>query len=156
MVSYEVVVKTGDKKGAGTDANVQIVLIGASGQQTKPAFLNHVFTNNFERGQLDVFNIEDETDIPEVQGIKLQRDEAGVFSDWFVEKVEVTSKKSGNTSIFPVLRWIRPNTDVVFQRYDTSLPQFDPNSDQRNAELQEKKKLYEYSHLPGLPAGVRN
>lgn len=154
MISYEVNVKTGDKKGAGTDANVQIVLTGASGQQTKSAFLNHVFTNNFERGQVDVFTFEDEADIPEVQGIRLRRDEFGLYSDWYVETVEVINKKSGKKSVFPVLRWIRPNVDIIFERYDTFLPQFDPHPEQRNAELQEKQKLYEFSHLPGLPAGV--
>ncbi|XP_061173092.1 polyunsaturated fatty acid 5-lipoxygenase-like [Saccostrea echinata] len=157
MTTYEVRVKTGDKLGAGTDANTEIVLLGSSGKQTEPAILDNWFKNDFERGNTDVFTIQDKKDIPEVTEIKLRRDKAGLFSDWFVEKVEVTNQKSGKTSIFPILRWIRPDVDLYFGRHDVSLPQFDPRPQQRSAELEEKRKLYEYEEkTPGLPVQVKN
>ncbi len=48
-VVYEVKVVTGDRRGAGTDANVSIVLYGESGHSGKPKILEKS-SNNFERG----------------------------------------------------------------------------------------------------------
>ncbi|XP_062589056.1 polyunsaturated fatty acid 5-lipoxygenase-like [Saccostrea cucullata] len=157
MTSYEIKVKTGDRLGAGTDANVEIVLLGSCGKKTKSANLDCWYRNDFERGKTDVFTIKDKTDIPEINEIKLRRDKAGMFSDWFVEKIEVTNQRSGKTSVFPILRWIRPDVDFYVGRYDVSLPQFDPRPQQRSAELDEKRKLYEYEEkAPGLPMQVKN
>ncbi|XP_061182688.1 polyunsaturated fatty acid 5-lipoxygenase-like [Saccostrea echinata] len=157
MVTYEIKVKTGDVLGAGTDANVEIVLLGSSGKQTQSATLDNRFRNDFERCRTDVFTIKDKTDIPEVTEIKLRRDKAGSFSDWFVEKIQVTNRTSGYISVFPILRWIPPNVDLYFGRYDASLPQFDPRPEQRRAELQEKRQLYEYEQKrPGFPVQVKN
>ncbi|XP_056021366.1 polyunsaturated fatty acid 5-lipoxygenase-like [Ostrea edulis] len=156
MTTYEVKVKTGDKKGAGTDANVHIILLDGSGKQTKPAVLNNRFKDDFERGKIDVFTFLDQTDIPEVTDIQLRRDEAGLFSDWFVEKVEVTNQNSRKTSVFPILRWVPSGVDIYFRQYDTFLPQSDPRPDQRNLELEEKRKFYEYEEkTPGLPVQVK-
>ncbi|XP_056021362.1 allene oxide synthase-lipoxygenase protein-like [Ostrea edulis] len=156
MTTYDIKVKTGDRAGAGTDANTQIVLLDNSGKKTKPATLDNWFRNDFERNQIDVFTIIDDTDIPEVTEIQLRRDEAGLYSDWFVEKVEVTNQKSGKTSVFPILRWIRPGVDTYFGRHDTFLPQSDPRPKQRNSELEEKRKLYEYEEkIPNLPVQIK-
>lgn len=156
MTTYEIKVKTGDRLGAGTDANVEIVLLDGSGRKTKPAFLDNWLRNDFEARQLDVFTIKDDTDIPDVTEIKIRRDQAGLFSDWYVEKIEVLNKRSGTASVFPILRWIRPDVDLYVGKFDTFLPQFDPRRDQRNAELELKKTLYEYEEkVPGLPVQVK-
>lgn len=155
MVTYEVKIKTGDKKRAGTDANVTLVLLGGDGKVTKPLALDNWLWNDFERGQLDVFTCQDDADIPDVTDIKLRRDTSGLFSDWYVEKIEVTNQKSGVTSVFPILRWVRPDVDLYFGKYDTYLPQSDPRPEQRNEELQRKRALYDYTEkTPGLPVQV--
>ncbi|XP_062567276.1 polyunsaturated fatty acid 5-lipoxygenase-like, partial [Saccostrea cucullata] len=152
MTSYQIKVKTGDRLGSGTDANIEIVLLGSCGKQTESANLDCWFRDDFERCKTDVITIHDKTNIPEVNEIKLRRNKAGLFSDWFVEKVEVTNQRSGKTSVFPILRWIRPDVDFYVGRYDVSLPQFDPRPQQRSAELDEKRKMYEYEEkAPGLP-----
>lgn len=157
MATYEIRVKTGDRIGAGTDATVEIVLLDGSGRQTKPAKLDNWFRNDFETNQLDVFTIKDATDIPEVTEIKIRRDQKGLFSDWYVEKIEVLNLRSATASVFPILRWIRPDVDFYVGKYDTSLPQFDPRQDQRNAELIQKRTLYEYEEkVPGLPVQIKS
>ncbi|XP_078313312.1 allene oxide synthase-lipoxygenase protein-like [Crassostrea virginica] len=156
MVTYEVKIKTGDKKRAGTDANVTLVLLGGDGKVTKPLALDNWLWNDFERGQLDVFTCQDDADIPDVTDIKLRRDTSGLFSDWYVEKIEVTNQKSGVTSVFPILRWVRPDVDLYFGKYDTYLPQSDPRPEQRNEELQRKRALYDYTEkTPGLPVQIK-
>jgi hypothetical protein len=48
---YTVVVQTSDLKGAGTDANVYVVLIGAGGEMTEKLALYAAAHDDFERGQ---------------------------------------------------------------------------------------------------------
>ncbi len=56
-IKYKILVHTGDVSGAGTDANVSIILYGTLGDTgTRP--LKQKGRNLFERGQLDEFMIE--------------------------------------------------------------------------------------------------
>ena len=56
-INYKVIVHTGDVSGAGTDANVSIILYGTLGDTgTRP--LKQRGRNLFERGQTDEFIIE--------------------------------------------------------------------------------------------------
>jgi hypothetical protein len=56
--SYKITTKTSDVRGAGTDANVSVVLFGEYGDSGE-LHLNHSATNNspFQRNQSDVFTI---------------------------------------------------------------------------------------------------
>lgn len=54
-VQYEVFVKTGDVRYAGTDANVYIIFIGTNGKTSK-LFLDDS-KNNFERGMTECFKV---------------------------------------------------------------------------------------------------
>ena len=54
-MQYEVFVKTGDVRYAGTDANVYIIFIGTSGKTSK-LFLDDS-KNNFERGMTECFKV---------------------------------------------------------------------------------------------------
>lgn len=84
-VSYKVVVKTGDKKRAGTDANVRVILHDDKGQKTKAAKLDNFLRDDFERGQIDKFTVKDVVDLDEIHQIELWRDDAGMYSDWFCD-----------------------------------------------------------------------
>ena len=54
---YEVVTVTGDRKGAGTDANVLVTLYGLRGTSKKLALNPKPGTNPFERGNSDIFQV---------------------------------------------------------------------------------------------------
>ena len=56
-VKYEIVVITGDVKGSGTNANVNITVFGDNGNTGKRP-LNKAFRDLFERNQTDKFQIE--------------------------------------------------------------------------------------------------
>lgn len=56
-VKYEIIVYTGDKFGAGTNANVSIILYGENGDTGKRA-LKQSMRDLFERKQVDKFTIE--------------------------------------------------------------------------------------------------
>ena len=51
---YEVVVVTGNVKGAGTDSNISMTLFGKTGQTPKLS-LKSISRNTFERSQSDIF-----------------------------------------------------------------------------------------------------
>lgn len=56
MVTYKVSVTTGDRRGAGTDANVFINIVGKLGKSGDRQLEGQ--GNNFERNKTDVFGIE--------------------------------------------------------------------------------------------------
>jgi arachidonate 5-lipoxygenase len=155
-VQYKVVVKTGDKKRAGTDANIQIILHDAKGQQTKAAKLDNFLRDDFERGQTDKFTVKDPVDLSEIHQIELWRDDAGLYSDWFCDYVEVTNSRTKQEFVFPLYRWIRPEFHYFIQHLDTFLPQNDPHKKQREMDLDEIRQKYQYTQrVAGLPCQVR-
>lgn len=58
MTVYDVEVVTGDKQGAGTDANVYITLFGDRGQTTKTRLKSKDGHNDFERNHTDMFELQ--------------------------------------------------------------------------------------------------
>ena len=155
MVSYKITVKTGDKKGAGTDANVYIILHG-KGTQTNKYTLDTFFKNDFERGNIDNYSVDSEVNIPEVQRIELWRDAYGLFSNWYLDWIEVTNLATNITSIFPAMKWIKENQRYFFNHINTCLPQNDPFKEERMFELQSMQRDYQIQvKVPGLPAQVR-
>ena len=155
---FIVYVKTGDRKHAGTDANVKIKLHDTNGIDTDDLVLDNFFRNDFESGQLDVFPIK-KLDVKEFSGriekVEFWRDNAGLGADWYVDKIIVENRKTNDIFIFPVFRWIRPDYHYLIEHLDTSLPQFDPHPDQRKLELEDKQAIYEVTtKFPGAPAQV--
>ncbi|VDI58658.1 Hypothetical predicted protein [Mytilus galloprovincialis] len=155
-VAGSLAVKTGDKKGAGTDANVYIILHG-KGPQTSKYNLDTFFKNDFEQGSIDDYTVDSDVNIPEVQRIELWRDNYGLFSNWYLDWIEVTNVESGITSIFPAMKWIKADHHYIFNHIDTCLPQDDPFKQKRMLELQTIKKDYQLQvKIPGLPAQVKD
>ncbi len=54
-LEYEIVVVTGNVKGAGTDANVFLTIFGKTAQSQKLPLRNRENENPFERNKSDVF-----------------------------------------------------------------------------------------------------
>lgn len=108
--TYEVSVVTGDVRGAGTDANVFIVLFGEDGDTGKvPLKTSRTSKNKFERGQTDVFTID--AKVGEVQKIRIGHDNKGGFAGWFLDKVMIDVPSLGQRSVFPCGRWLDKNKD---------------------------------------------
>jgi hypothetical protein len=84
-VVYEVKILTGDRRGAGTDANVSVVLYGENGSSGRPKVLQSS-SANFERGATDVFGVES-ADLGNLTKIRIGHDGAGLGSGWFLDKV---------------------------------------------------------------------
>ncbi|XP_076117180.1 allene oxide synthase-lipoxygenase protein-like [Mytilus galloprovincialis] len=156
--SYNITVKTGDQKGSGTDVNVYIILHG-KGVQTNECKLDNFFKNDFERGEIDRFSIDSDVNMSEVQRIELRRDNCGLYSNWYLDWIEVTNKKNSITFIFPALKWIKANGRYFFNHH-TCLPQDDLFLETRKLELQTMQAEYQLQvkttpDMAGLPAQVK-
>jgi hypothetical protein len=88
-LTYTVDVYTGDKRGAGTDANVYCILhgkLGDTGERQLTKSTQH--TNKFERKQLDTFVL-DAVDLGELQSLTIGHDGSGPGAGWHLDKVAV-------------------------------------------------------------------
>ncbi|XP_074669791.1 lipoxygenase homology domain-containing protein 1 [Strix aluco] len=109
--TYTVKVKTGDKKNAGTDANVFITLYGSKDDtgivSLKASKINK---NKFERGKVDDFTVES-VDIGDLKKIKIGHDNKGNSTGWFLEWVEIDAPSLGQCLKFPCGRWLDKSED---------------------------------------------
>lgn len=132
-VKYKIIVHTGDVSGAGTDANVSIILYGTLGDTGQRA-LKQKGRNLFERGQVDEFIIES-LDLGEriltifflmidtlfllgpLTKLHIEHDNSMLSPDWFLDKVEVINMETDEKITFPCNRWLgKKHDDHEIQR----------------------------------------
>ncbi|GLD72495.1 lipoxygenase homology domain-containing protein 1 [Lates japonicus] len=103
-VKYEIIVITGDEKGAGTDANVFITVYGSNGDSGRRQ-LRQRLRNLFEREQTDRFVLE-MLDMGDLQKVRVEHDNSGLSPGWLLDRVEVTNTANGVTTIFLCGKWL--------------------------------------------------
>uniref|UniRef100_A0A8C3PSX0 Lipoxygenase homology domains 1 n=1 Tax=Calidris pygmaea TaxID=425635 RepID=A0A8C3PSX0_9CHAR len=109
--TYTVKVKTGDKKNAGTDANVFITLYGSKDDTGVVSLkASKINKNKFERGKVDEFTVES-VDIGDLKKIKIGHDNKGNSTGWFLEWVEIDAPSLGQCLKFPCGRWLDKSED---------------------------------------------
>ncbi|XP_059168642.1 allene oxide synthase-lipoxygenase protein-like isoform X2 [Physella acuta] len=159
---YMIYVQTGDRRNAGTDANVRIVMHDEYGHSSLPITLDNYFKNDFERGCLDTFHvpsnkIKNLQRMGKIVRIEVWKDDAWAASDWYVDKIVIENRVTNNTFVFPIFRWIKAKYHYQINHLDTSLPQDEQYPEQRAMELSEKRKAYEFDQkVPDGPAQVKN
>lgn len=145
-IHHWIYIKTGDRKGAGTDAKVRAVLHDNKGNKSPELTLDCYFRNEFERGKTDVLQCPPlGKDFGPVVRMEVWRDDPGVNPNWFCELIVINDRRVDKCYYFPVLRWLRSNIKYNFEQFDTLLPQYDPNQEQRAVELQEKQVEYAFT-----------
>lgn len=120
-IKYEIIVITGDQKGAGTDANVFITVYGTNGESGRRQ-LRQSFRNLFERDQTDRFMLE-MLDMGELHKIRMEHDNSGLSPGWLLDRVEVTNTSNGVTTVFICGKWLDKNkadgqiARVIYTKY---------------------------------------
>lgn len=113
LVNYKVEVHTADKRGAGTDADVFVNLFGELGD-TGERWLRKSEThrNKFERGNVDVFNIE-AVQLKHLNKIRIGHNGKRPGAGWFLAKVVVRQEGSGSKydQTFECNRWLAVDED---------------------------------------------
>ena len=83
-------VYTTDKPGAGTDANVSVILRGEKGASGKQTLSKG--PTDFERGGKDTFVVGSE-DLGEVKEVVIGHDNHGTRPSWHLDQVMITINK---------------------------------------------------------------
>ncbi|NP_001401328.1 lipoxygenase homology domain-containing protein 1 isoform 2 [Mus musculus] len=109
--TFSVTIKTGDKKNAGTDANVFITLFGTQ-DNNGMTLLKSSKTNSdkFERDSIEIFTVET-LDLGDLWKVRIGHDNTGKAPGWFVDWVEVDAPSLGKCMTFPCGRWLAKNED---------------------------------------------
>ncbi|XP_050721605.1 allene oxide synthase-lipoxygenase protein-like isoform X3 [Eriocheir sinensis] len=155
-----ITVVTGDRRGAGTDSKVFLVLHDDQGRASSTLRLtNRMITNC--RGQTCTFTrYSGLPDLRAVTAIELWLEKFGVGAAWFVDRVCVTVMRSECQAVFPVLRWVKPSPHhLTLTVHDCNLPQHTPERllPQRMSDLGHKKEVYRYKqNVEGGPVQIEN
>ena len=98
--AFHLIVKTGDQEGAGTDANVWIVLEDEQGRATPRFKLDKILYNDLERSKRDTYNVDCPEDFGDVARIRLSRDSRGIADDWFCDYIHIEDRRNNNKRKF--------------------------------------------------------
>lgn len=172
--AFQLLVKTGDQEGAGTDANVYVTLEDENAVSSSRVKLDKIFYNDLERSTVDTYTVDCPENFGKVKNIRLTRDTSGFADDWFcdyihvedrrVPKRKVSAKEAskkfvrnylGSLSLhdnsptkdmyfFPIHRWVSAEHEYFFREFAIYLPQDDPTLEARKADLEKKKESYKY------------
>ncbi|KAM9810394.1 lipoxygenase homology domain-containing protein 1-like [Neosynchiropus ocellatus] len=104
--TYIVQVQTSDIGGAGTDANVSLILFGEFGDTGTLALKESTNRNKFERKMKDVFRFPDMLSLGELSKVRVWHDNKGPSPGWHLEYVEVKDEAMDQTFRFPCDRWL--------------------------------------------------
>ncbi len=118
-MKYKLIFKTGVESGAGTDADVFVILYGSK-TVSKKIPLNFSGKNLFEKGSTDSFSL-DIIELGEILKIEISHNDKWFGADWLLE--DVTLKTTNKTWYFTANKWIKKNdkvilTPVKFSEYD--------------------------------------
>lgn len=78
ITDYIINVKTSNRFGAGTDANIYVLLCGENNKYSDPILLkNSQNVNKFERNQMDQFIFHNQLSVGEIKAVKVWHDNSG-------------------------------------------------------------------------------
>lgn len=110
---FKIDVHTGDKSGAGTDANVYVTLYGEGGEVHTGALNPLIKGNAFERKNVDTVTL-NLKDVGTIQKIKVWHDNkyAGFGAPWFLEKIVVTNLTQQQKFELPCNAWLEGSNNA--------------------------------------------
>ncbi|XP_035963491.2 lipoxygenase homology domain-containing protein 1 isoform X4 [Halichoerus grypus] len=104
--SYTVSVKTSDILGAGTDANVFIIIFGENGDSGTLALKQSANWNKFERNNTDTFNFSDMLSLGHLCKLRVWHDNKGIFPGWHLSYIDVKDNSRDETFRFQCDCWL--------------------------------------------------
>uniref|UniRef100_A0A8C0KDS2 Lipoxygenase homology PLAT domains 1 n=1 Tax=Canis lupus dingo TaxID=286419 RepID=A0A8C0KDS2_CANLU len=104
--SYTVSVKTSDILGAGTDANVFIIIFGENGDSGTLALKQSANWNKFERNNTDTFNFPDMLSLGHLCKLRVWHDNKGIFPGWHLSYIDVKDNSRDETFRFQCDCWL--------------------------------------------------
>lgn len=155
-----ITVKTGDTKGGGLHNTAYLTIIDEKGNRSQELCLTGCCVTVFKKGHTDTFKICEPVKIGRFCKIEfVRRDATGRrnYVEWFIETIEIRRYTAGDYEdfIFPCHRWIKNKQPLILRMFDSTLPQFDVETEQRETELFWKRTMYRYyRRRPGIPPQI--
>lgn len=156
-----ITVKTGDTKGGGLHNAAFLTLIDERGNRSKELCLQGCCFTVFKKGHTDTFKFCQPTinigRLCKIEFVRRDATKRGNYVEWFIETIEVRrySGEDFEDFIFPCHRWIKNLQPLILRAYDSTLPQFDVETEQRETELFWKRTMYRfYRRRSGIPPQV--
>ncbi|XP_072514001.1 LOW QUALITY PROTEIN: polycystin-1 [Salminus brasiliensis] len=115
LYKYEIQVKTGWTRGAGTTAHVGISLHGSEGRSGH-RHLDRV--GAFTRNSLDIFHIATDTSLGSVLKIRVWHDNKGLSPAWLLQYVLVKDLQTGSSYFFLVEEWLSVDNEKTDGRVE--------------------------------------
>nr|CAH8854289.1 unnamed protein product [Trichobilharzia regenti] len=109
--SYEVTVKTGDRKYAGTDSGVYLTMFGINGESTEYHLSSSkTHTNKFEQNHEDVFSLT-AIGLGSLMKIRIRHTNKGIAAGWFLDYILIRETVQQKTAeyLFPCYQWLSPS-----------------------------------------------
>lgn len=135
-IDFKVLVKTGDEKYAGTDANVHLQMFGEKGESDRFPLAKSVgHSDKFERSRTDIFNLRGR-DLGKLSKILIGHDGKGMGAGWYLESVRIEVPALGKYYKFMAERWLEEGkNDHKLETEITAL----------EAELAQEKPMADYA-----------
>ncbi|CAL8318268.1 unnamed protein product [Lota lota] len=111
LTTYIINVKTSDVSGAGTDANVWLIIFGENGDTGTLTMKDSSKSNKFERKQMDTFQFSDILSLGELSKVRVWHDNKGPAPGWHIEYIDVKDEGMDKMFRFPCDRWLAKNED---------------------------------------------
>ena len=107
---YIVYVKTGDRKGAGTGADVYLALYNTEGKRSREIKLEGKWwKDEFGSGKIDSFPVDNVPNFGTLDKLEVWTDGG---DDWYVERISVEDAVTKERTPFPVHRWVKKGKKV--------------------------------------------
>ncbi|KAK5866300.1 hypothetical protein PBY51_020501 [Eleginops maclovinus] len=115
LFKYEIQVKTGWSRGAGTTAHVGVSVYGRESR------IEHRHLDSrgaFTRNALDIFHIATDTNLGSVWKIRLWHDNKGLSPAWLLQYVLVKDLQTGSSYYFLVEEWLSVDNEKTDGRVE--------------------------------------
>uniref|UniRef100_A0A1A8LWQ9 Lipoxygenase homology domains 1b n=1 Tax=Nothobranchius pienaari TaxID=704102 RepID=A0A1A8LWQ9_9TELE len=109
--NYIIQVQTSDVGGAGTDANVFLIVFGEYGDTGMLPLKEGTNRNKFERKSKDVFRIPEMLSLGELSKVRVWHDNKGPAPGWHLEYIDVKDETMDQMFRFPCNRWLAKGED---------------------------------------------
>ncbi|KAJ8283455.1 hypothetical protein COCON_G00023050 [Conger conger] len=115
LFKYELQVKTGWARGAGTTAHVGVSLYG---RESRSGHRHLDSSGAFARNSLDIFHIATDTSLGSVCKIRIWHDNKGLSPAWQLQYVLVKDLQSGSSYYFLVEEWLSVDNEETDGRVE--------------------------------------
>ncbi|XP_041436582.1 lipoxygenase homology domain-containing protein 1 [Xenopus laevis] len=109
--TYIIQVKTSDVSGAGTDANVFLIIFGENGDSGPLALKQSNNSNKFEKGKSDLFRFTDMLSLGDLCKVRVWHDNSGIGPGWHLEFIEIKDETMNSSFRFQCDRWLSKKAD---------------------------------------------